>query len=85
LISRLYDVTSGELLVGGRNVKEYDMEALRNQVSVVLQKNVLFSGSILDNLRWGDKNATKEECIRACELACADEFIQKMPDKYNTH
>ena len=85
LISRLYDVTSGELLVGGRNVKEYDMEALRNQVSVVLQKNVLFSGSILDNLRWGDKNATEEECIRACELACADEFIQKMPDKYNTH
>ncbi len=85
LISRLYDVTSGELLVGGRNVKEYDMEVLRNQVSVVLQKNVLFSGSILDNLRWGDKNATEEECIRACELACADEFIQKMPDKYNTH
>ena len=85
LIPRFYDVTSGELLVGGRNVKEYDMEALRNQVSVVLQKNVLFSGSILDNLRWGDKNATKEECIRACELACADEFIQKMPDKYNTH
>ena len=85
LISRLYDVTSGELLVGGRNVKEYDMEALRNQVSVVLQKNVLFSGSILDNLRWGDKNATEEECIRACELACADEFIQKMSDKYNTH
>lgn len=85
LISRLYDVTSGELLVGGRNVKEYDMEALRKQVSVVLQKNVLFSGSILDNLRWGDKNATEEECIRACELACADEFIQKMPDKYNTH
>ena len=85
LISRLYDVTSGELLVGGRNVKEYDMEALRNQVSVVLQENVLFSGSILDNLRWGDKNATEEECIRACELACADEFIQKMPDKYNTH
>ena len=85
LISRLYDVTSGELMVGGRNVKEYDMEALRNQVSVVLQKNVLFSGSILDNLRWGDKNATEEECIRACELACADEFIQKMPDKYNTH
>ena len=85
LISRLYDVTSGELLVGGRNVKEYDMEALRNQVSVVLQKNVLFSGSILDNLRWGDKNATEEECSRACELACADEFIQKMPDKYNTH
>lgn len=85
LISRLYDVTSGELLVGGRNVKEYDMEALRNQVSVVLQKNVLFSGSILDNLRWGDKEATEEECIRACKLACADEFIEKMPDKYNTH
>ena len=85
LISRLYDVTSGELLVGGRNVKEYDMESLRNQVSVVLQKNVLFSGSILENLRWGDKNATEEECIRACELACADEFIQKMPDKYQTH
>ena len=85
LISRLYDVTAGELLVGGRNVKEYDMESLRNQVSVVLQKNVLFSGSILDNLRWGDKNATEAECIRACELACADEFIQKMPDKYNTH
>ena len=85
LISRLYDVTSGELLVGGCNVKEYDMEALRNQVSVVLQKNVLFSGSILDNLRWGDKNATEEECIRACELACADVFIQKMTDKYNTH
>ena len=85
LISRLYDVTGGELLVGGRNVKEYDLEALRNQVSVVLQKNVLFSGSILDNLRWGDKEATEEECIRACELACADEFIQKMPEKYNTH
>lgn len=85
LISRLYDVTSGELLVGGRNVKEYDLEALRNQVSVVLQKNVLFSGSILDNLRWGDKEATEEECIRACKLACADEFIQKMPEKYNTH
>jgi ATP-binding cassette subfamily B protein len=61
------------------------METLRNQVSVVLQKNVLFSGTILENLRWGDKNATEEECIRACELACADEFIQKMPDKYNTY
>lgn len=85
LISRLYDVTDGELLVGGCNVKNYDMEALRNQVSVVLQKNVLFSGSILDNLRWGDKEATEEDCIRACRLACADEFIQKMPDKYDTH
>ncbi len=85
LISRLYDATEGEVLVGGRNVKEYDMESLRNQVSVVLQKNVLFSGSILDNLRWGDKEATEEECKRACELACADEFIQRMPEKYNTH
>lgn len=85
LISRLYDATEGEVLVGGRNVKEYDMESLRNQVSVVLQKNVLFSGSILDNLRWGDKEATEEECKRACELACADEFIQRMPDKYNTY
>lgn len=85
LISRLYDATKGEVLVGGRNVKEYDMESLRNQVSVVLQKNVLFSGSILENLRWGDKEATEEECKRACELACADEFIQRMPDKYHTH
>ena len=85
LISRLYDVTEGELLVGGVNVKKYDLETLRKNVAVVLQKNVLFSGSILDNLRWGDKNATEEECIRACKLACADEFIQKMPDKYNSH
>ena len=85
LISRLYDVTSGELLVGGVDVRNYDMEILRNQVSVVLQKNVLFSGSVLDNLRWGNKEATEEECIRACKLACADEFIQKMPEKYNTH
>lgn len=85
LISRLYDVTEGSLLVGGLDVKQYDMEALRNQVSVVLQKNVLFSGTILDNLRWGDKNATQEECERACRLACADEFIQKMPDKYDTY
>lgn len=85
LISRLYDATEGEVIVGGLNVKAYDMDSLRNQVSVVLQKNVLFSGSILDNLRWGDKEATEEECRRACELACADEFIQKMPDKYNTH
>lgn len=85
LISRLYDVTQGQLLVGGLDVKQYDMEALRNQVSVVLQKNVLFSGTILENLRWGDKNATKEECERACRLACADEFIQKMPDKYDTY
>ena len=85
LISRLYDATEGEVIVGGLNVKAYDMDSLRNQVSVVLQKNVLFSGSILDNLRWGDKEATEEECRRACELACADEFIKKMPDKYNTH
>lgn len=85
LISRLYDVTSGEVLVGGRNVKEYDMEALRNQVSVVLQKNVLFSGSILENLRWGNKDATQEECEHACKLACADEFIQRFPNKYETH
>ncbi len=85
LISRLYDVTEGEVLVGGRNVKEYDMEALRNQVSVVLQNNVLFSGSILENLRWGDKNATDEECMEVCRLACADEFIKKFPEGYHTH
>ncbi len=84
LISRLYDVTSGSVKVGGIDVREYHMESLRNQVSVVLQKNVLFSGTILDNLRWGNKNATEEECRHACELACADEFIQRMPDKYNT-
>ncbi len=85
LISRLYDVNEGEVLVGGRNVKEYDMEALRNQVSVVLQANVLFSGSIYENLRWGDIDATDEECQRACQLACADEFIHRFPDKYDTH
>ena len=85
LVSRLYDVTEGEILVGGHNVKDYDMEALRNQVSVVLQNNVLFSGSILDNLRWGDKEATEEECRNACVLACADEFIQRFPNGYQTH
>lgn len=85
LISRLYDVTAGEVLVGGHNVKDYDMEVLRNQVSVVLQNNVLFSGTILDNLRWGNKEATDEECMEACRLACADEFIQKFPDGYYTH
>ncbi len=85
LISRLYDVTGGTLKVGGVDVRDYDMEALRNQVAVVLQNNVLFSGTILDNLRWGDKEATEEECRRACELACADEFIQKMPEGYNTY
>jgi ATP-binding cassette subfamily B protein len=84
LISRLYDVTAGSVKVGGRDVREYDMKALRDAVSVVLQKNVLFSGTIYDNLRWGDKNATDEECRHACELACASEFIEKMPDKYNT-
>jgi ATP-binding cassette subfamily B protein len=85
LISRLYDVTAGEVLVGGLNVKDYDMEVLRNMVSVVLQNNVLFSGTILENLRWGDKEATDEECIEACQLACADEFIQTFPDGYNTY
>ncbi len=85
LISRLYDVEDGSVTVGGKDVREYDLETLRNEVSVVLQKNVLFSGSILENLRWGDENATEEECIRACKLACADEFIEQMPDKYNTH
>lgn len=85
LISRLYDVTSGQVLVGGLDVRKYDMEVLRNQVSVVLQKNVLFSGTILDNLRWGDSQATEEECRHACRLACADEFIEKMPDGYHTH
>lgn len=85
LISRLYDVENGSVLVGGKDVREYDLEVLRNEVAVVLQKNVLFSGTILDNLRWGDKEATKEECIRACKLACADEFIQKLPDGYETY
>ena len=85
LISRLYDVTKGEVLVGGRNVKDYDMEVLRNQVSVVLQNNVLFSGTILDNLRWGDKEATLEECRHACELACADEFIDRFLKGYETY
>lgn len=84
LISRLYDVTDGSVSVGGIDVRKYHLESLRNQVSVVLQKNVLFSGTILENLRWGDKNATEEECRRACRLACADDFIEKMPDKYNT-
>ncbi|MBD5477240.1 MAG: ABC transporter ATP-binding protein [Lachnospiraceae bacterium] len=85
LISRLYDVSAGSVMVGGRDVREYDMESLRNQVAVVLQKNVLFSGTILDNLRWGDENATEEECKRVCQLACADEFIEKMPEGYNTY
>lgn len=85
LISRLYDVSAGSVMVGGRDVREYDMESLRNQVAVVLQKNVLFSGTILDNLRWGDANATEEECKRVCRLACADEFIEKLPEGYNTY
>jgi ATP-binding cassette subfamily B protein len=85
LISRLYDVSEGTVYVGGKDVRTYDMETLRNEVSVVLQKNVLFSGTILENLRWGDENATEEECIRACRLACADEFIEKMPEKYETY
>ena len=84
LISRLYDATEGSVEVGGVNVKDYDQEALRNKVAVVLQKNVLFSGTILDNLRWGKEDATEEECIKACRLACADEFIEKFPDKYNS-
>ena len=85
LISRLYDVTEGSIKVGGKDVRSYDMETLRNEVAVVLQKNVLFSGTILDNLRWGDKNASEEECKRVCRLACADEFIMTFPDKYGTH
>ncbi len=84
LICRLYDVDSGQVRVGGRDVKEYDMEELRNQVSVVLQKNTLFSGTILDNLRWGDPNATQAECEAACRAACADEFIDRFPDGYET-
>ncbi len=84
LISRLYDVDKGSVKVGGRDVREYDMEMLRNQVAVVLQKNVLFSGTILDNLRWGKENATEEECREACRQACADDFIEKMPKKYET-
>ena len=85
LISRLYDVTEGRLLVGGVDVRSYDMEALRNQVAVVLQNNVLFSGTILENLRWGDLEASEEECVHACQLACADEFIRKMPEGYHTY
>lgn len=85
LISRLYDVSEGVLRVGGRDVREYDLETIRDEVSVVLQKNVLFSGTILDNLRWGNKEAALEECKEACRLACADEFIEKMPEGYDTY
>ena len=84
LISRLYDVDDGSVYVGGKDVREYDMESLRDQVAVVLQKNVLFSGTILDNLRWGKEDATLEECREVCRQACADDFIEKFPDKYNT-
>ena len=84
LICRLYDVSEGSVKVGGLDVRQYDMEALRNQVSVVLQKNTLFSGTILDNLRWGNPDATEEECIQACRAACADEFIERFPDSYQT-
>lgn len=85
LISRLYDTDTGSVIVGGHDVREYDMDTLRNKVSVVLQQNVLFSGTILENLRWGDKNATTDECIEACKMACADDFIESFPDKYNTY
>ena len=85
MISRLYDVDEGAVYVGGIDVREYDLETLRNEVAVVLQQNVLFSGSILENLRWGNAEATEEECIAACRMACADEFIETFPDKYNTH
>lgn len=85
LISRLYDTDSGTVTVGGHDVREYDMDTLRNKVAVVLQQNVLFSGTILENLRWGDKNATTDECINACKMACADDFIESFPDKYNTY
>jgi len=84
LISRLYDATEGTVKVGGVNVRDYDVEALRSEVSVVLQKNVLFSGTVLENLRWGNENATEEECREACRLACADEFVSAMPEGYNT-
>lgn len=85
MISRLYDVDEGAVLVGGKDVREYDLETLRNEVSVVLQQNVLFSGTILENLRWGNAEASEEECIEACKMACADEFIETFPEKYNTH
>lgn len=85
LISRIYDVSEGSVRVAGKDVRSYDLETLRNQVAVVLQKNVLFSGTILENLRWGDMNATEEECRYACQLACADDFIQSFPDGYNTY
>ncbi len=85
LYPRLYDVISGSVEVGGIDVRNYDIETLRNAVAVVLQKNVLFSGTIKENLRWGDENATDEELVRVCRLACADEFIEQFPDKYDTY
>jgi ATP-binding cassette subfamily B multidrug efflux pump len=85
LISRLYDTDTGSVIVGGHDVREYDMDTLRNKVAVMLQQNVLFSGTILENLRWGDKNATTDECIEACKMACADDFIESFPNKYNTY
>lgn len=85
LIPRLYDVSAGTVYVGGNDVRSYDLDTLRREVAVVLQKNVLFSGTVLDNLRWGNPDATEEECVRACELACADEFIRKLPEGYMTH
>lgn len=85
LISRLYDVSEGRVLVGGKDVRTYDLDTLRNEVSIVLQKNVLFSGTIYENLRWGNKDATDEECKNACRLACADEFIERFPEGYHTH
>ena len=85
LISRLYDVTDGSIKVGGRDVREYDLESLRNQVAVVLQKNILFSGTIKENLRWGNKEATDEEMIQACKMSCADEFVSQFPDGYDTY
>ena len=85
LISRLYDPTQGEVFVGGHNVKDYDLTALRHAVSVVLQQNILFSGSVLDNLRWGNPDATLEECRKACQMAQADDFVSAMPEGYDTH
>ena len=85
LISRLYDATEGTVKVGGRDVRDYDLDSLRNQVAVVLQKNILFSGTIRENLRWGNKDASDEELVEACRLACADEFITQFPDGYDTY
>jgi ATP-binding cassette subfamily B protein len=85
LIPRLYDVTDGAVYVGGKDVRRYDLDTLRREVAVVLQANVLFSGTVLENLRWGDPDATDEECMEACRLACADEFVRNLPEGYHTH